>query len=53
MCKRGVESRAQAPFCSARCQEQDLVNWLEGVYRLEGPPSLDDATLPTPDAEDN
>lgn len=26
-----------APFCSARCRDRDLVNWLEEGYTLPGP----------------
>lgn len=26
-----------APFCSPRCRDRDLVNWLEEGYTLPGP----------------
>jgi hypothetical protein len=26
-----------APFCSSRCRDRDLVNWLEEGYTLPGP----------------
>lgn len=25
------------PFCSSRCRDRDLVQWLEGGYALPGP----------------
>lgn len=29
-----------APFCSARCRDRDLLQWLEDGYALPGPPAL-------------
>lgn len=29
---------AQRPFCSRACRERDLANWLDGDYRIPGPP---------------
>jgi endogenous inhibitor of DNA gyrase (YacG/DUF329 family) len=26
------------PFCSRRCQQEDLARWAEGTYRVPGPP---------------
>ncbi len=26
-----------SPFCSSRCRDRDLVNWLEEGYTLPGP----------------
>lgn len=37
MCKTELEMTADfptRPFCSPRCKRLDLVNWLEGNYRL-------------------
>jgi endogenous inhibitor of DNA gyrase (YacG/DUF329 family) len=28
---------AFSPFCSTRCRDRDLVNWLEEGYTLPGP----------------
>ena len=28
-----------APFCSARCRDRDLANWLNEGYALPGPPA--------------
>lgn len=28
---------AFTPFCSTRCRDRDLVNWLEEGYTLPGP----------------
>ncbi|HEY7792140.1 MAG TPA: DNA gyrase inhibitor YacG [Vicinamibacterales bacterium] len=33
------------PFCSRRCQLQDLARWVDGDYRLPGEPSSE----PDPD----
>jgi endogenous inhibitor of DNA gyrase (YacG/DUF329 family) len=27
------------PFCSGRCKLIDLGNWLDGAYRIPGPPT--------------
>jgi len=43
------------PFCSARCKTIDFGNWLEGTYRIAGPPSDEDdneASSQTPDDHD-
>jgi uncharacterized protein len=38
MCRlRPVEPRWR-PFCSQRCQQEDLARWAEGSYRAPGPP---------------
>lgn len=29
---------AHAPFCSARCRDRDLLNWLGEAYAVPGPP---------------
>ena len=26
------------PFCSRGCKDRDLLNWLDGGYRIPGPP---------------
>ncbi len=26
------------PFCSQRCQQEDLARWVDGTYRVPGPP---------------
>lgn len=30
---------AHAPFCSPRCRDRDLMQWLEDGYALPGPPA--------------
>ena len=35
------------PFCSPRCRQIDLGRWLDGTYRIAGPPAIRE-----PDAED-
>ncbi|MEO6093414.1 MAG: DNA gyrase inhibitor YacG [Novosphingobium sp.] len=31
------------PFCSSRCRDRDLVNWLAEGYAIPAPPSDEDA----------
>ena len=33
ICGRPTESRLR-PFCSRRCRDQDLLNWLAGSYAV-------------------
>jgi uncharacterized protein len=39
ICKQNITPEANAfrPFCSERCQNIDLDNWLEGRYRIAAP----------------
>jgi endogenous inhibitor of DNA gyrase (YacG/DUF329 family) len=30
-------SAEHAPFCSTRCRDRDLLNWLDDGYALPGP----------------
>ena len=39
---RKPRSAEHAPFCSARCRDRDLLQWLEGGYSLPGPPAISD-----------
>lgn len=35
------------PFCSKRCRDRDLVQWLDGGYALPGPANIeDDPSIP-------
>jgi len=52
MCRRAVDDPKLLPFCSPRCQQQDLVNWLDGAYSLEGPPPDDVDVRPPPPDDD-
>lgn len=36
-------SEAHTPFCSTRCKDRDLVQWLEGGYALPGRRADEDA----------
>jgi endogenous inhibitor of DNA gyrase (YacG/DUF329 family) len=36
---RGVDP-AWRPFCSQRCQLDDLARWVDGRYRVPGEPAL-------------
>ena len=44
ICKQNVawEGNAFRPFCSERCKNIDLDNWLEGRYRIPASPDLDE-----------
>ena len=33
------QSDQQAPFCSSRCKDRDLLKWLGEGYRIPGPPA--------------
>ena len=35
MCRR-ASAPAHAPFCSPRCRDRDLLNWLGDGYRVPG-----------------
>lgn len=37
ICRR-LSAAAHAPFCSPRCQDRDLLNWLKGSYAVPGEP---------------
>ena len=39
-------SPEQAPFCSSRCKDRDLVRWLDDGYALPGPRSDDPGEEP-------
>jgi hypothetical protein len=39
-----------APFCSPRCRDRDLLNWLGEGYRVPGPPAEE---LPGPEGLDS
>lgn len=41
VCKTKVEPQNNKlfPFCSERCQAQDLGHWLKGDYTIPGPPT--------------
>lgn len=41
ICRRGTKPRtenAAFPFCSPQCKLLDLGRWLDGTYRVPGPP---------------
>jgi endogenous inhibitor of DNA gyrase (YacG/DUF329 family) len=49
-CRERPVDPAWRPFCSRRCQLQDLARWVDGDYRLPGEP-LADPEAPEEDAE--
>ena len=43
---RKPRAEAHTPFCSARCRDRDLLQWLDGGYALPGlPADPDDEAL--------
>jgi len=36
---RQPRSAEHAPFCSKRCKDRDLLQWLQDGYALPGPPA--------------
>jgi endogenous inhibitor of DNA gyrase (YacG/DUF329 family) len=39
-------AEAHAPFCSTRCRDRDLLQWLEDGYALPGPAADPDLAPP-------
>ncbi len=52
LCRKPVESPAFKPFCSRRCQDRDLLNWLGGSYALPAQTPIDEDDLPVLDKQD-
>ena len=56
ICRREVPDGAEhRPFCSARCKDVDLGNWLNEAYRISRPMALDEieqAVLDEPEEEE-
>ena len=44
VCKK-PSSQQFAPFCSARCKDRDLLQWLGDGYAIPGPPVDPEAEL--------
>ena len=40
-CRRHVAQPAWRPFCSERCQLQDLARWADGTYAVAAEPVSD------------
>jgi endogenous inhibitor of DNA gyrase (YacG/DUF329 family) len=57
ICRRSVKARTENgafPFCSARCKQVDLGQWLNEAYRVPGSGSATpDASDPSPSDEDD
>jgi hypothetical protein len=43
LCGKAIDPMHK-PFCSQGCKDRDLLNWLDGGYRVPGPPA--DPDLP-------
>jgi endogenous inhibitor of DNA gyrase (YacG/DUF329 family) len=41
-CRRQPVDPAWRPFCSKRCQLQDLARWADGAYKAAGEPVNDE-----------
>ena len=41
------------PFCSQGCKDRDLLNWLDGGYRVPGPAAELDQSDPRQDGLDS
>lgn len=39
LCRKAMAAAEFSPFCSARCRDRDLLNWLGDGYRIPGPPA--------------
>lgn len=50
ICRRPA-SLPELPFCSARCRDRDLLNWLGDGYAVPGPPA-DESDFDNPEARD-
>jgi hypothetical protein len=51
ICGHAVTDKLTRPFCSQRCRQIDLGEWLDGSYRIAGPRHLpEDADDGSPDA---
>lgn len=51
ICAKDARSRAENPsfpFCSPPCKLVDLGRWLDGSYRIEGPPATSEDETPRP-----
>lgn len=42
-CRKHPAERRWRPFCSQRCQLQDLASWADGTYRVAAEPVHPDA----------
>ena len=46
------ETVDNAPFCSPRCKDRDLLKWLGDGYRIPGPPADEQDVLGRVDSEE-
>jgi hypothetical protein len=37
-CRTRPQHERWRPFCSERCKQLDLAAWIDGAYRIPGPP---------------
>lgn len=50
LCRKQPAAAEFKPFCSARCRDRDLLNWLGDGYRIAGPPADPDTLAETLDS---
>ena len=46
------ETVDNAPFCSPRCKDRDLLKWLADGYRIPGPPADEQDLVGRVDSEE-
>jgi endogenous inhibitor of DNA gyrase (YacG/DUF329 family) len=49
---RAIDDLPSFPFCSDRCKLVDLGRWIDGSYRIPGPPADREPAGPKDDADD-
>ncbi len=52
ICAKSPASAAYKPFCSRRCADEDLSNWLTGSYAVPAMPDEEDGTVGVPTQDD-
>jgi endogenous inhibitor of DNA gyrase (YacG/DUF329 family) len=50
---RKARSEEFAPFCSSRCRDRDLGQWLSDGYAIPGPPVDPEDIVPRDDPRDD
>lgn len=48
ICAKAPASPAYKPFCSRRCADEDLSNWLTGSYAVPAAPNEEDTAPDLP-----
>ena len=48
ICAKAPAAADYKPFCSRRCADEDLSNWLSGSYAVPATPNEEDGALDVP-----